>query len=345
MNTQSFLESAKNEESWPSCPTCRSREMGFSGPYAACLDCLFTGSVQPFMEESPVLVYAKMKTLAGANGIFTSLQFGSRRQVSQKEVENRRVRALQLNALSYVSPIIAEVCLAAFEGHLSYPHVILIPEIGAFSRRTVIEIDDPTKLKVARVQGASADISCHLQRIGDHTIEMTVNVFGIPSFVMIAPVTESLSPGFIPEVSHREVDPARCFVNQPIAWEIIPFVPGVIYPRYVGTIMVPGALNVTLAVCENMDGDPLVRSISRMPTNPMEYALKSYPITDSEEAVEQMKGKLAALREQLSDQVSHSIERSWDLDIEIPEIIGDLTVREEAMWVKEVAARGGALFR
>jgi len=345
MNTREFIELLGDKDSWPCCPNCQSPEMVMAGPFIGCIRCLFTGSARPFIQKFPILAQTKMKALSGPNGIFASIFTGPTDLVITDTAirETRRARIMQINSLSYVAPALADGCVAAATGRFTNPMAVIYPEAGALTRFDQIEITSPFQLKMARLRGASADISILMEK-KDEVIEATASFFGSPTVFLSAPVREILGPDWIPEIRYHDIDPEKAFGIQPMAWEIIPFADGRIFPRYVAALTVPGQLNVTIAVCEDMEGAPIVSSYRRDPASPLDYQVKRYEFGDSDEAVTEMKEKFASLKEGIGAAATGIVERSWDLDVDIAEIIGDLVSREPAAWTAAVSERGGTSF-
>lgn len=347
MNESTFVESLQETEAWPVCPQCGSKEMLAGGPFIGCLNCMFTGSIRTFVKQGCTsLAHARIKTISGPNGIYSSLFFSPANMKVEQQIvrENRRIRVLQINALGYSMPVLAEAVIAAAAGNLELPHLVTFPEIGAIARKDVMVVSDDLQVKSGRIRAANVDMACHLLRVGSR-VQMTVNLIGIPTFVISAPVTSELTADFMPEVRYHDIDPGHVFGIQPVAWEIMPFLDGTIYPRYLASLTVENQLTVTLAVSENMEGLPYVSSCRRDPANPTDFEVKHYAHTDSDEAIAELRQKFMFLKDTLGDQVVYSMERQWDLSADIIEILGDVAMREESMWKAVTTARGGTTFR
>lgn len=345
MKTSKFLELIADQDAWPCCPKCKSTELIFSGPFASCVSCMFVGSIRPFIEKNLVVAHSRAKILAGPNGIFGSLFCGpsSSKGLDDRGKQNRRNRTMMANGLGYVMPFMAEACLAAFDNKIQNPYAVIIPEMGAPLRRDVIEIKDPAQAQVARLRASKADV-CIVITVSNGVVETTGNIFGVPPFVLSAPAVGKLEADFLPEIRYHDINPDNVLLIQPIGWQVLPFEDTTINPRYLGVINVPGELNISLGVCENMDGAPIIRSIQVDTSSPIQSpVIKSYEIADSDEAVAEMKGKFVALSEAFPS-AEQKLEFEWGLDVEIPDLLGDLTARIPDFWGEAIESRGGMTF-
>jgi hypothetical protein len=208
------------------------------------------------------------------------------------------------------------------------------------------------KLKEAQIRAAGADLSVVVSQAvhpdtGEITgVDVTANFFGMPPCALYSKCYKTLPSNYAPELRYHNLNKDYILGVQPIAWGIIPFHQDHIYPRYVAVFSDPGSVNITLSVCEDMDGSPIVQSCRVDPSDPTDKEIKRYDIADSDQAITEMQQKFQNILEQLKSPSALSFEMEWDLDIEIPEIIADLTQRTatEPIWNRAVIDRGGHNF-
>jgi len=104
---------------------------------------------------------------------------------------------------------------------------------------------------------------------------------------------------------------------QPIAWEVLEFSSN-IQPVWMAAIEIEGDTNITLAVCENLDGEPEIKIVFRTPWSTERAEVHRISLPTAEEGIERLK----KIYNKALDSASHegvgklifNYEKTWELD-------------------------------
>lgn len=317
MEPINISELSANLSEWPECPQCGERGILLGGKLACCVHCSFFGTAEQ-ISATNLMKYARAKMASrgmGHRGIIAML--GGKEHPGRADLVAERSSEL---AQRLVHAPLFEKAQRLFEKRRDFPPQALFnyrPEDGRIENFSISTDSDLLRLKTQALKYDLVSVVT-IDQIANRLF-MDTHVYNSPSHRRVASYS----------IKNREVvwekdwfapqrEAPASLIWQPLDWSIVVNEPGNIQPRWVGVLEVEDDINITFAVCEDMDGPPLIKTSFRdiMSVNPAK--LVTHELGSAEEGIELLRGQFNDVLGRVSEpgvgKLIFNQEFSWDLD-------------------------------
>jgi len=355
-------ELSRDRNQWPRCPNCGEQNILIGGFLACCCSCKFTGRPQD-IASTRLLDHARAKMAGrsmGHRGIIAMIQKG----LDENKNLMTQERASQMAQRMIHEPLLYRAARHFLDHGTFLPIGILQdhPEDDIYYSMTMTTPDDVKRFLIqsrdrdvvsviwkdnepadffqmireplmkpalqtlierdGKGQGGKLFINTHIYNAPSH----------VQSMVMESDDDPSIEPGYSP-FNNATINP---IIWQPIWWPILTNDPGRVQPRWMAALEVRDEINVTLSVCEDFDGAPLVRVAIRKPLDTDAPDIRSYQVGTAEEGIVLLRAKYQELLKSAersgADNVLFAEELEWEIDAE-PHLIQH-QIRTAKLWEK-----------
>lgn len=331
---------------WPSCPKCGSKIMVSGGSYAACPSCSYFESASE-LHKSPVGKIARTRMVSRPEGhrgvivfsptpIPATMQGATWERCSQvaQRIVHENVWLAARNKLGS-SMTFSPFCTMNY-GAEDYRYVSLplsSPALAQQARRYSSPFD------VTSVMWAAPDDQNKVFSIEQAKkvvvpdsgfLMVNTHFYGSPSLVTSFPYTRQ---GSTVKMGKQRFYPEAIpsWINQPVQWGAIPIVPGRIQPRLVMIREVPGKVNVSGIVCEDLDGPPICRIATFRPKGEYDPVVIPIEASSCEEGISIVRKRMEQIDSKLDkdDVVPEiSFEKEWSIDADPLQILLELKMAD-----------------